>query len=379
MSRRIQEKLQQAVGSPGYSSVVAVSLCVLIAYVAFTVIALGIHQWNPLWFVWIGERYADLDAGGRTGYDGQFAYYIARDGGAALPHLDNAPYRLQRILFPAIAGVLSWGNSALVPWVMIAENLTAIVLTTYLLAGWLREKELSPWYALMYSFYIGTLMAYSRDLTELLAICLVTFGVVLWLRGMYARAVIALALALLAKETMLLFVFGIIASALVQKNSRLVLYASVSVLPLAFWQGYLLMRFGALPIVTGPSLVHIPLAGILSQLTLEPGRVSSLLFVGLPGLALLCFSILYLFRDAGRSPAGWWLLFNSLLVVLMPLGVYDHIMHAGRNAAGMVLSVLFLLPVIGRSIRVALLCYWVLPSVVWLAPILRWAPWLSRL
>jgi hypothetical protein len=231
----------------------------------------------------------------------------------------------------------------------------------------------------MYSFYIGTVMAYSRDVTEPLAICLVTFGIVAWLRRMYVPAVIALALALLTKETMLLFSCGIIASALAQRNVRLALYASLSILPLALWQGYLFVRFGSLPIATGPSLMSIPLGGILPHLTLEPGRMSGWLFVGLPALALLCYSMLYLLKDKGRSPAGWWLLFNSIFVVLMPFGVYDHVMHAGRNAAGMVLSTLFLLPVIGTRIRVLLLCYWVFPTAVWLLPILRWAPWLSRI
>ena len=43
---------------------------------------------------------------------------------------------------------------------MLAVNLFAIVLATYLLAKWLHEQTLSPWYALMYALYVGTLMAY---------------------------------------------------------------------------------------------------------------------------------------------------------------------------------------------------------------------------
>ncbi|MCX5825907.1 MAG: hypothetical protein NTY86_21120 [Deltaproteobacteria bacterium] len=325
---------------------------------------------NPLWFVWIGERYANLDSGGHTGYDGQFTYYIARYGSAAIPNLDNPPYRLQRILFPVSVFLLSWGSSDLIPWMMIAANLIAVVLTTYFLAKWLSEQELSPWYALMYSLYVGTFMAYSRDLTEPLAFCLVALGIILWFRRMYTRASVALALALLTKEITLLFVFGILASALVQKNLKLAIRSLIPILPLAVWQSYLFIKLGTFPMMAGPSLEYLPLNGIIPYLTFEPGRFSSWLFVGLPGLVLLCVSLLYLFRDKGRSSAIWWLLLHSIFVVLMPLGTYDHIMAAGRNASGLVLSVLFLLPAVKRPFRVLSLVYCIFLTLVWLTPIL---------
>ena len=222
-------------------------------------------------------------------------------------------------------------------------------------------------------------MAYSRDLTEPLAYCLAALGITLWLRRMHARAIIALALALLAKEITLLFVVGIMASAAAQKNLKLAMRALISILPLALWQSYLFMKLGTIPMIAGPSLEYIPLKGIIPHLTFEPGRLSSCLFVGLPGLAMLCISIFYLFRDRGRSSAMWWLLLHSIFVVLMPLSVYDHIMHAGRNAIGLVLSTLFLLPIIRMPSRILLLGYCVLPTLAWLIPILRWAPWLSRI
>ncbi len=356
------------------SSVTAVTVFVTGFYIVFTIIALGMHQWNPLWFVWIGEKYANVTAGGATGYDGQFIYYIARDGQAAVPHLDNPPYRLQRILFPAIVRLFSWGNADLISWAMIVINILAIVLTTYILARWLNKQNLSPWYALMYSLYIGTFLAYSRDLTEPLAFCLIALGVILWLDGSYGRAAIFLALAPLAKEITLLFVFGIIASSLLQRKIKLASLALMTILPFVVWQGYLFTKLGAIPMVVGPSLEHIPLNGILPHLTLAPGRISSFLFVGLPGLVLLFTSIIFLFRGNEQSPATWWLLFNSLFVVLMPLGVYDHIMASGRNATGMILSLLFFLPLLRRPFRIASLVYWVFPTLVWMIPVLRWAP-----
>lgn len=354
-----------------------VALAVAGFYVLFTALALGRHGWNPLWFVWIGERYANLDPNGRPGYDGQFVYYLARDGGDALPHLDNPPYRLQRILLPVTARLFSLGQPAWVPWVLLAENAAAIALTAYLLARWLGDQGLSAWYALTYALYVGTFMAYSRDLTEPLAFCLTVGGVVLWFQARPAWALVSLALATLAKETALLFVLGLACSALAQKKPRLALGVMLAALPLAVWEGYLLTQLGALPIAARPSLEYIPLGGIVPYLTLEPGRLSGLLFVGLPALVLLPVAAGFVWQERGRAPAAWWLLFNSLLVVLMPLDVYDHIMHAGRNAGGMVLAVLFLFPAIKPPWRALALSYWTLPTLIWLIPVLRWAPWLS--
>src|SRR4051812_24326300 len=109
-----------------------VVLAAAVFYGAFTLAGLALHGWNPLWFVWIGERYASGDPHGRTGYDGQFVYYIARDGVDAVPHLDSPAYRLGRILYPALAAGVSGGHQALIPWAMVLINFAAIVTTTAL-------------------------------------------------------------------------------------------------------------------------------------------------------------------------------------------------------------------------------------------------------
>jgi hypothetical protein len=262
---------------------------------------------------------------------------------------------------------------------MIAVNLAAICVATHLLAKWLYAQALSPWYALMYAFYVGTFLAYSRVLTEPLALCLAILGAILWLREKHAWALLALALAVLTKEVTLLFVLGIALSELANGRFKLALTSLVALLPLLLWEGYLFATLGTIPLVAGPALEWLPLRGILPHVTPEPGRLSGLLFVGLSGVVLLPVALLLLWRQRGRSPAPWWLLLHCVLVILMPMEVYDHIMHAGRNAGGLVVSAMFLLPLLARPIRVFLLGYWTLPTFVWLVPVLRWAPWLSKI
>jgi hypothetical protein len=269
------------------------------------------------------------------------------------------------------------GIPALVPWTMIAVDLAAVVATTAVLARWLDAQDLSPWYALTYSLYLGTTMAFSRTLIEPLALCLAAVGCSLWFRGKLVGALLALSLAPLAKEPMLIFVLGIAGAELLCRNLRRAIVVLTAALPLAVWQGVLWAAYGVLPMLSGPQLERIPLRGILPRVTWEPGRLSSLLFVGLPALFLLPFAAWFLWRERGRSPAVWWLFLHCVLVVLMPFQVYEHVMHAGRNAGGLVLSAVFAMPLVMSWLRPLLTAGWVLPTLIWLLPILRWAPWLS--
>jgi hypothetical protein len=353
-------------------------LLVVVAYLAFTLTALALHGGDPGWFVWEGERYAQLEPGGRTGYDGQFILSIAREGWNAIPHLDTPAYRLQRILLPLTVRVAALGQAPAMPWAVLVINFGAIAATTAMLAYWLAGQRLHPGYALAYAFFIGTLMAYSRDLTEPLALCLAAAGALLWCQERRPWALGAWALAALAKETTLLFPIGAGAVMLYRGSIKVAAATAFSALPFVAWQGVLKVRLDALPLVSGPSLELVPLRGILSQLTLEPGRLSAFALVGLPALALF-FMGLWLLRHQGVQLAVVWLLLNALFALLMPADVYDHIMHAGRNAAGMVLALVFALPYLRRPLRMLVLVVWTLPTVVWLVPILSWAPWLSEI
>lgn len=361
---------------PLASSVARATLAVALFYIVFTLVALASHSWDPLWFVWVGERFADLDPTGRRGYDGQFVYYIAADGIAALPHLDNPAYRLQRILLPATVRALTILTGLPVAWTLLATNLIAIVITTYLLARWLETQALSPWYVLTYSLYVGVFMAYSRDLTEPLAFCLGAYGLILAHRRRPAGSALALALAALTKEIAIIFAVGLVCAAIIRRDVKSALWSASAAVPLLVWETYLYAHLGQIPFRSGPSLEPLPLGGILPYLTLDPGRLSAFLFTGLPALGVLPLSIWLLYRHRGSLLAPWWTLLYSLFVVLLPLDVYNHIMHAGRNASGMMLALVFTLPLLDKHARRLVLFFAVVPTLIWLIPVLRWAPWI---
>jgi hypothetical protein len=359
-------------------SVTRVTTVVLLFYLLFTAVALIRHDFDPFWFVWLGERFDQLQPDGRLGYDGQFAYYIARDGLDAAVRLDIPTYRLQRILLPLLARIVGLGQPYLIPWGLLFINLIAIVSATYLLGRWLYSKGQSPWYALLYGLSVGVFMAYSRSLNEPLAYALAIAGLAAWDNRKQPLAILCFALAALAKEQALLFPFSLAIGGLASRQFRQVILLSLASVPLLVWEIYLWVIFGTWGVGQGSSVGLIPLHGILSQLTLEAGRISGLLFVALPALGLLGLAIYWLWCG-NRQPVVWLLLFHAAFVLLLPPDVFDHLMHAGRNATGLTAATVFAVPAMRREWRWALGTGWIMPTFIWLVPVLRWAPWLTQI
>lgn len=282
----------------------AVVLSAACAYAAFTVLALALHGWNPLWFVWIGERWAHGVYSARTGYDGQMYYYIARDGWAAIPYLDAPGYRYQRMLYPALARVFAAGHAGALPWSMLGVSYGAIVAGTALCARWLATAGVSPWWGLVFPFYVGTFLAYSRDLTEPLAYALAAGGIIAWLRGQPLAACACLALAGLARETTLLCAFAMAAAELANRRRWRAAALAATALPLLAWQAVVAQHVGGNAYGAVRSFIPGPLAGAWPLADLEPGRISALVFVGLPALALLPGALAWVWRARVHTWAG---------------------------------------------------------------------------
>jgi hypothetical protein len=320
--------------------------------------------------VWIGERWSDGVIGGRTGYDGQFAYYLARDGWAALPHLDAPAYRMSRILYPLLAAALSGGRVALLPWAMLAINYAAVVSGTAVLARWLAARATSPWWALAYAACAGLVFAYSRDCTEPLAFALAGAGTVAWLDGRRGIGWAALALAPLARESTVLFAAALACAAVARRRWREVGALAVSAVPMVLWQAYLTAHVPA-PATSILARLELPLAGAFPVADLDPGRLAALFLLGLPLAALLPGAVAWILREPG-AVFGWLLTFSTLLVLIAPAESYLHVLGLGRVAVGVVMAMLLAFPALSREMRIAVTAFAVAPTAIWLAPMLWW-------
>ncbi len=289
--------------------------------------------------VTIGTRFSEgipAAEGGTEGYDGQFNYYIARDPSGAATMLDVPTYRMQRILFPALGALLSFGHPEWIAWAFLLINLVALAGGVALLENLLVQHKVSRWLALGVGLSLGMVGSARLSLSEPLAYALVIAALWLLTRQRWISGAILLALAALAKETTLFFAAGWgLAELLERRPLRAALIAGISLLPFAAWQAILYAHFGTFGIGAGGAQATafeiIPFMGIIRIFIESPTAswaglaliYSAILlpFVLLPTL----WALRQLWRDMRAGTFNRWsalLLVNALILPFVPFSTY---------------------------------------------------------
>jgi len=201
------------------------------------------------------------------GYDGMLYYQIARDlpellRGEQKPLLYDNAYRLQRILLPALASLLSLGEERRLPLAMLLINLAAVVGALCLL---LRHTKQFSVHAAALLCNPAALVGVLFSLTEPLALLLTTAFLIRFIENdkrLDDTQLFLLSLAMFARETTVVLVGLLALSFLWKKEGRQALLVLTPLLSFAFWELLLMLRFGTLPLSTGTGMVNVPLSGI---------------------------------------------------------------------------------------------------------------------
>ena len=310
-------------------------------------ITLAQYNWDPMAFVLIGKQFDPAQGVMEMGYDGQFAYQIAKDPANAAPYLDVPAYRYQRIIYPILAHILSLGNINLIPWILILINIISLVLGTIATEKILTDHGYSRWYALTYGAFAGLLLSLRLDLTEPLAYALVQWGVLFFDRGKLWRSLPFLALAALTRELTLFFAAACAISLLVNKNFRIgVLWGLGAIIPFGLWQGFLHLWLGNWGVSSGGAMASsfeiIPFHGWWGYPNNDP-NIFFLLSIFILGVALipavigLAISLIALIKGK-RSLGVWILLFNVLIFPFLPASNVLNLPGLLRITIGMVVA-----------------------------------------
>ncbi len=331
---------------------------VLVLQLAYLGAILALNGGDPLAFVTLGDCFSACQGAdgaacpaGSEGYDGQFAYYIARDPFGAPDCLDTPAYRMQRIALPTLARALSLGRAALIPWALVAVNLAALVGGTAALEALLRAEGVSRWYALSYGLFAGVFMAVRLSTTEPLAYGLVLGALLAERRGRRTWAALALALAALTKETTLFFAAGLALWYGWERRwrdaARLVAFVGA---PFAAWQLALYAWLGRFGVGSGGALATsfelLPYNGVW-RIGYDPsGSWAALAVLG--GLFILPAAVLpsvwVLWRTLGDlarrrcSLYGCLLLANAAIMPFLPFSTYREFLGLLRFMPGLVLA-----------------------------------------
>jgi hypothetical protein len=147
-----------------------------------------------------------------TGYDGEFYYRLALDplawGHQAFGIVLDQTYRLARIMYPALSWTLAGGQGAAVPYALVAVNVVAVGVATWLACALAKEAGRRAAWGLLLAGYWGFLWTLARDLTELVAAVGILGCLLALRRGRPVLAALILSVGVLARETVFLFVLG---------------------------------------------------------------------------------------------------------------------------------------------------------------------------
>jgi hypothetical protein len=265
-----------------------------------------------------------------NGYDGQFYAQVALDpllrGNELETTLDAPAYRARRILTPATAAILGFGN----PWWTLQIFALLNVFCWLALAGvlrtWIEPNDwagFARWFGCMFS--LGVLDSVRQSLVDLPALLLLALAIRSSLKSHAVSSTLWLALANLAKETS-----GLGTIALVDYRSRHwkrgALAVFLATLPLILWSFYVGHRFRGLPDAPGGQQNFAwPLVAMFSEITksiheLANGNFDGRYLFGLLAMAGFTAQIAVIWRIP-QPTSAWWkvgALYSLLFLVLGP-------------------------------------------------------------
>lgn len=199
-----------------------------------------------------------------AGYDGQFYLRLALSpfSKAQVEHgirLDYPVYRAQRIVYPLIVNVLSFGSVTMTLWLLVLVNVAAVCAVSGVSARLLEYYGIAGAYGIVVALFPSFLLTVRRDLTEAVELAFVMAGVLAIVKQRWLPAALLLALAALSKEPSLLVPGAALAVIVVDRNGRR-LWLLIAPAAYFAWKLFLFHYF-ALPITLfNNSVLGIPFA-----------------------------------------------------------------------------------------------------------------------
>lgn len=184
---------------------------------------------------------------GKRGNDGQQYLALSMDplqlDNGTSQALDNPIYRGKRLLYPFLAWILGFGQSGLIPWALAGINVIAIGCAATIVASWAQQNQISAQYGFAALLLPGYWITLSLDTADLLATVGLLAVAVTFSAKRRGLTMLALAAALLSRETALLAWAATGMSAFRERRWNWLLTWLTVPLPLLFWTLSLNSRF----------------------------------------------------------------------------------------------------------------------------------------
>jgi hypothetical protein len=149
----------------------------------------------------------------KNGYDGQFFYRLALNPfnlhRSAYGITFDSKFRAQRIGYPVLAWLVSFGQHQWVPVTLVLVNIAALTAIGYLGGRFAMEANRHPLWGLLVVGYFGFVFSLGRDIAEPVAAAFLLGGMLAYRRHRPVVAGLLLAYGALSRETVMVAVAAI--------------------------------------------------------------------------------------------------------------------------------------------------------------------------
>jgi len=243
-----------------------------IIYLAFLLLFISKFNFNPSATIELSENHL-MQYDGKIpsgvvihktdGFDGQYYYMMVLN--PSLEKIHIAPNFLQRILYPALAKILSLNITALLPIVFILINLASVLISSYVLLVLLKKYNANLNLVYLWAFNVGFLISITRNLTEPLMMCFIALMIYFFEKENHYWAASCLALALLTRELAITVYAAMLLYFLIKKDFRKLALYSFSIVPFLIWETVLMYKIGAIALISSSyAITRLPF-GILNN------------------------------------------------------------------------------------------------------------------
>ena len=207
---------------------------------------------------------------GEDGYDGQMFLSLALDpflqNPGTIEALDNPVYRYRRILYPLLGNLLSFGNTQLIPYILVGINCLAIILIVFITSLYLKKYNGMTWQSLLVLCIPGVWIVLSFSTADLLSSLLFVSAIYLYRQDKPLYAAISIAAACLTRETMLLMWLAILLTSIWERKWVQGRYLLLAWVPAAIWNLYVLFRLHSQGASGTRDNFGYPLLGVIQKL-----------------------------------------------------------------------------------------------------------------
>lgn len=256
-------------------------IIITLFYLLYILAFLAKFEFNPSSTIELSERYlknfdGTLPQGlvvqvNSDGYDGQGYYMMAIN--PTLEKIHIIPNALQRIIYPLLASVLSFGIISLIPFNMLFINYVSIILSSYVLILILKRYKANLNLVFLWAFNVGLLICALRDLTGPLMILFVVAAIYLMEKQKYFISMIFLALAILTRDAALSVYVGLLLYFLIKLDFKKLRLYLLSIIPFLIWEVMLIFKTGRIPLFISFTSATKPFAGICEYLLNIPSYI----------------------------------------------------------------------------------------------------------